>query len=209
MIPKTLHQVWLGNSQPRYMQAFCHNWRRLHPDWEYRLWSARELRTMGLGPLLDRCTTFASQSNVARLHVVNQFGGVYADCDIDWIKSLNPLLETTAFAAEEIPGNYCNAIFGAAPRQPWTEYQIDKLAAYVLKPPPWGPSLMTEACRRFTITTYPTNYFYPYLYDSGPFPTAQFPDSYAVHHWSLSWTETDRSARCEQFFSTTRPSVDS
>jgi hypothetical protein len=59
-------------------------------------------------------------------------------------------------------------------------------------PPPWGPTLMTEAIQEigWNVATIPTNFFYPYLCNSPYIAAKEFPNSYAVHHWSLSWRKT-------------------
>ena len=37
MIPKIIHQIWLGPLPPP--QRWLDSWRDHHPDWDYHLWT--------------------------------------------------------------------------------------------------------------------------------------------------------------------------
>ena len=44
LIPRILHQIWLGGSPiPEEFLEFSAGWRRAHPQWDYRLWTDRRL----------------------------------------------------------------------------------------------------------------------------------------------------------------------
>jgi inositol phosphorylceramide mannosyltransferase catalytic subunit len=194
MIPKILHQVWIGNKKmPKEFVIWRKNWRKLHPDWEYRLWDDEKIKEFeGINQYLERARGLSSKANVVRLFVVYKYGGVYADTDFDWNKSINEFLDNDAFAVKEVPSRYANSLFGATIKHHFLEWQIDKLNDYVDKDPPWGPYLFTHAMNEVgnNVSTLPTNFFYPYLWNEDAKPTEYYKDAYAVHHWGKSWQLT-------------------
>ena len=174
MIPKKLHQVWLGDKDmPEQFIKFKSNWRKLHPDWDYQLWTDKTISDKPkIKNLVDRCKAFSSKSNVVRLYAVYQQGGIYADTDVDWVQNFDRLLNVNAFASRQLNNvlerrSFCNAVFGATSRNDWVKYQIEKLPKLVKRRPPWGPLLMTQAAIKFKETDkfheYPKKLFLPFF----------------------------------------------
>jgi len=216
MIPKKLHQVWLGDKEmPKEFVEYTSNWRKLHPDWEYKLWTEETISDKPqIKNLMDKCEAFSSKSNVVRLYAVYLEGGVYADVDIDWLRNFDELLNVDSFASPETnktnkelgldqsftinySQSFCNAIFGAVAKSEWVNWQIKELPKKVSKKPPWGPALMTNAVEVFKNTNhfheYPSTYFYPYCWNETHRKSEDFKhnneQSYAVHHWEASWDQ--------------------
>ena len=45
-IPKIIHQVWEGRTEPcmpTRLQILARTWREQNPDWEYHLWNGEEM----------------------------------------------------------------------------------------------------------------------------------------------------------------------
>lgn len=189
MIPKILHQVWLGDEKiPEQFQNFTNIWKTLHPDWQYILWTEKELKDTECWKLITKCDKYSSKSNVARLYAILKIGGVYSDFDIEWKKNIDCLLSYRAFASKELPTKYCNAFFGAVKNHSWIKYQYLNLKKYVKLPAPWGPTLMTNACKLFPheVFTIDTKLVYPYLWNQKELKDNDYSESYVVHHWNLS-----------------------
>lgn len=101
-IPKIIHQIWVGpNLPPAYCTEFQAKIKALHPDWEYHLWSETELEELKLDnwDLAERSPNWAERSDIIRCDLLDRFGGVYMDCDIDVLHSLNELHEKYHFYA--------------------------------------------------------------------------------------------------------------
>lgn len=199
MIPKVLHQVWLGGS--RIPDQFLKRWRELHPDWDYRLWNESNLKDTDCWRFIDIAQKNSSKSNIARLYIILTYGGVYADLDVEFIQNVDCLLNHEAFAAKEPheslpvwPNWYGNAFFGAVSNHSWIKYQYDNLDKYVHKSPPWGPALMTEAAKNAEVNkglvTIETKLFYPITCHEKA-GDRNFSDSYVVHHWDMSWKKEE------------------
>src|SRR5271166_1277517 len=144
MIPRIIHQVWVGDSEmPPLAQGWREQMQRLHPDWKHHLWTESTIGQLPGLELLGQCRSQSARANVVRLAAINVHGGIYLDSDCEVIRPLDDLLNHEAFAALEDPHYVCNAVFGAVPNHPWIRWQIDNLPNYVARRPPWGPALMT------------------------------------------------------------------
>lgn len=191
MIPKILHQIWLGNRpMPEEFKLWIQNWRKYHPEWTYMLHTDKDIPEH-LRKYIDTCKHYSSKSNIMRLHVVYKYGGVYCDTDFDWNKNIDCFLDNKFIVAEEIPGRFCNAFFGSIANSNILKEQLDCIEKYCTQKPPWGPGLMTLIIKQLKntekITVLPTEYVYPYLWNSPFRPASDFPDAYLVHHWRKSW----------------------
>jgi mannosyltransferase OCH1-like enzyme len=193
MIPKIFHNIWLGKKQiPEEFITYCNNWKKLHPDWEYKLWTDNDLENIDpyIVDFLDQTLTFSSKSNVLRSYIIYEYGGIYADTDFDWNKSLNTFLTYDAFIPKPTSEFYNSAIFGAVPKHPWLKFMLDILPEYIDKPPPWGPEWFTKSLidyDRKNLIIVPRKYFYPFLWFESKKPANHFPNSYGVHYWYKSW----------------------
>jgi mannosyltransferase OCH1-like enzyme len=194
MIPKIFHNIWLGQEQmPEEFVAYHENWKILHPDWDYKLWTDNNIKNIdsNIFDLINRAQTFSSKSNVLRVYVLHEYGGVYADTDFDWNKSLDPLLDNLAFIPKPTFNVYNSAILASIKKHEWLSIMLDSLEDFVDLPPSWGPEMVTNAVLKTfdskTVTILPRKYFYPYLWTEEPKPASFFPNSYGVHHWYKSW----------------------
>lgn len=183
MIPKILHQIWVGD-KPKDVQY--ENWtnklKTLHPGWTYYFWHNGNIDEFGINELLKDCQNESSKSNIIRIHAVKSYGGIYCDMDIEPLRSFEPLLGNKAFVGWEVPGRVCSALFGAIPSHPWLIRMVEAVPAWIGRESPWGPSLFSENLS--DVTVYPVDYFYPYLWHDEPRPAI---DSYTIHHWHRTW----------------------
>jgi len=93
-IPKILHQIWLGpKTPPAHFVTFREKWKEMHPDWQYRLWTDADLDTLKLElrDLIEASPNYAEKSDILRCELLEQFGGVYLDVDMDPLHALDEL----------------------------------------------------------------------------------------------------------------------
>jgi inositol phosphorylceramide mannosyltransferase catalytic subunit len=194
-IPQVIHRVWLGESEmPAEYEAFGESFERHHPEWEMRLWTDADL------PQLDitdadraRARTASGLSNLVRYEVLHRFGGLYVDTDVECLRDLTPLLRgVDAFAALESPGVVGTAVLGSVPDHP-AFARAARLARRTLGVGPQprdanGPYLFSLILEQHpTLTIFDSSVFYPYSWSEPQRRHEDFPDAYAVHHWSMSW----------------------
>ena len=206
MIPRRLHHIWLGGPLPAKAERTIDSWRRHHPRWESRLWTDDNLPDMPhLEPYFRAATTAAGKADMLRVELIHSLGGVYVDADIECLRPIDPLLAGCAcFAACEYdpttygltgPSGITNAIFGAAPAHPAVRAVIGGVPDTFIADNPLaaGPKLFRAVMhRRPDVRIFEKDIFCPLLphevRPSGP-QQADFPNSYAVHWFNLSWKE--------------------
>ena len=103
MIPKIIHQIWVGNDPiPDRCKFFMSKVKEMHPDWEYKLWTNKEVfeeqykNDKFLQDWKDDIGIHFKPAHVAdrtRLLLLRDFGGVYIDADAEPIKSFNYVLD--------------------------------------------------------------------------------------------------------------------
>lgn len=101
-IPKIIHQIWVGPKvPPAHFIIFQEKWKKLHPDWEYRLWTDSEVEDLNLGlkDLIDQSPNYAEKSDIIRAELLDRFGGVYLDVDMDPFHTIDELNEKYDFWA--------------------------------------------------------------------------------------------------------------
>jgi inositol phosphorylceramide mannosyltransferase catalytic subunit len=95
MIPRIFHRVWVGGSMPADLARLGDSWLKHNPGWEMRLWTDDNLPVMRNQEIYDRASELVEsrllgrfKSNLIRLEVLEQFGGVYVDCDFEALKPI-------------------------------------------------------------------------------------------------------------------------
>lgn len=183
MIPKIIHQVWVGNvlNIPNQHAAWSEAIIAMNPTWEFRFHVVND------DDLKRRFWSPASQSNFIRLQVIQEHGGIYLDMDCEPLKPLDSLVGHSAFGAEQDPGRICNAVFGAEPNHPWINWQLHR-GAGIHDPhdAAWGVYTMSEA-PRIDVAVLPSHLVYPWSYDTPKSQQKPHPESIIAHHWAGSW----------------------
>jgi inositol phosphorylceramide mannosyltransferase catalytic subunit len=197
MIPRILHHVWPGRDSFRYA-SWRESWLRHHPDWTFLFWrledpllsaALRHSRTQELLARTDLSVTV--KSDVLRWHVLCEYGGVYADTDMEALRSLERLLtpEKGLFCAPEPVGGVLSpALMGSHPAHPFAIYTRQRLLDQVTQLGAWecntfpvrsmGPLAVTGFARGWDLTIHPPSFFYP-----APPERAR---AYAQHHFTGS-----------------------
>lgn len=199
MIPKILHAWWGGPEMPPHLVAYLDEWRRLHPGWQFRLWTPETTPHLGeLQDLYDAPERVSPKSNpwqwksdLARYRILHTYGGVYVDADLEPLRPVDDLLTSEAFIAEEGRGFINNAFMGSTPGSSWMADVLAGLRASVLAQPrarsnrQIGAHFLTKVARRHPeLTVLPTELVYPFHWselDQRDRPAAD--DAYTRHHW--------------------------
>lgn len=124
---------------PDEYNRFGQTWRQHQPGWEHRLWAEAELAGLAMRNrgLYDAAETEAPNDairwrvDIARLEILHQYGGIYADCDTECLKPLEPLLKHHMFLPQS-PNDtslVTNAVMGAAAGHPFLDALIRDLPA--------------------------------------------------------------------------------
>lgn len=183
---------------------FGHKWESF--GYDVCLWTEKnlpELRNQALydklpevgvntGGGISELGVWVQRADIAAYELLYEYGGVYANTDIEPLKSFDRILNgVQAFAGWEIQDQFvCNALMGCVPQNRFFDLLIDMLLARWESLPgrpmneQTGPHLLTAAHRANPgLTVFPQHYFYPYSYVEMGREWDEHPDSYASHHW--------------------------
>lgn len=169
-----VHQVWIGDAElPPRLAAYCDTIRRAFPEWEYRLWREEDMEALAVNAVLPDVVrgidgfNIGLRSDVVRLEILRQFGGVYFDTDFESLREdLRPLFEGRSgfLYGDEKSGRPSNAMMAtSAPGNTFVELYLQRIAA-VLKPmeSKWetvgmsGPGQLAE-CLNFWVSDWSSN----------------------------------------------------
>lgn len=188
-IPKILHQCWLGGGIPSKIYDWMQTVWKVNKGFEYRLWTEDRLRDEGfdLQQFDKKWKHAAGTSGGFRLLILEKYGGIYLDCDVECIKPFDELLNYEAFAANQ-DWRLGNAVFGAIPYHAWIRWQIANIEGWPSDDAAWSTHLMNAAPRE-GLTILPNDTFYPWLWDVPLEQRRATDNTLAIHHWAGSWAK--------------------
>ena len=207
LIPKIIHQIWLGGELPNKYIPLQQTWLKQHPGWEYKLWTDKEVEEFGLENkiLYDATKNFGEKSDIVRYEVLNKFGGLYVDCDFECLQPFDILHYYCDFYAGLGYGTnpivLCG-LFGCTPHHP-----ILKACIKTMKREQNAKENFVEILNRTSVfhftkcfmanyteksVAFPVTFFYPlpdFERDTNAKNILKFikPESFAIHYWHLSW----------------------
>lgn len=197
MIPKIIHQIWLGEKQ---RPCEWKTWLQNHKNFDFYLWNDNTILQF---PFVNRdlINSFLEKeiyhgaADVMRYELLNYYGGFVAPADSECLQSIEPLLkESDCFACyenEKVRPGLISPHLGCIPSHPLMTKLIKGLST--LKEPkggwtagdPWqvtGNKLLTKviAGGKFDVKIYPSYYFIPEHYTG---QKSEGKPNYAKHHW--------------------------
>lgn len=211
-IPKIVHHIWLGGPLPEKCKVLRETWMEMHPDWEFILWTEKEIDEFGLKnrKIYDETSNYGSKSDIARYEILYRIGGLYVDTDFECTQKFDVFHHCCDFyaglAAWEVLLAY-NGLIGAAPGHPILKACIDNLHSFKGKKDTpegiqgrTGPFFFTSCffkglkVHAGPSVLFPANYFYPWPHyerdkrDRKSILKWVKPETFAIHHWHCSWS---------------------
>jgi mannosyltransferase OCH1-like enzyme len=188
LVPRILHQIWLGDSPlPDEFAAYRETWRRHHPDWDHRFWTEDNLPSdLRRAEVYERLRIPAERSDILRLEVLWRLGGVYVDTDFECLRPLDPLIEDLDFFTAPLKPNgwVNNAFIGSVPGHPILDRALNELRPrefHGYDKHGTGPRFLDTLLRDYPeARRLPAELFY----QTSP---AQLADAVATHHAAGSW----------------------
>jgi hypothetical protein len=133
-----VHQVWIGDAEmgPR-LQGYCETVRRAFPNHDYKLWDERDMEELASRAVMpevirDRSFPLGLRSDVIRLEILRQHGGVYFDTDFEVLSESAEavfLTESGFCYGDEKSGRPSNAMMAAPAGHPFVELYLRRIAA--------------------------------------------------------------------------------
>lgn len=203
MIPKKIHYCWFGgNPLPKSAIKCINSWKKYCPDYEIIEWNEQNF-DINSNAYTQKCYSdkkYAFLSDYARLLIIKQYGGIYLDTDVELIKSLDPLLENSAFFGFENDELIATGLgFGAEPKNILIDEMLKIYDSFLWHEVQYIPCpiLNTDALLNFGLVqngryqnlthgvVYPIDYFNPYDNPTGKLTITS--NTYSIHWYSKSW----------------------
>ena len=219
IIPKKIHQIWLGGELPERYKRLTDSWLKYNPGWEYKLWTDSDIADFDFPNkhIFNSISNLGMKADLLRIEILNKFGGLYADIDFECLKSFQDMHRLSFYSGIVYGHNVEIAVglIGSIPNHP---ILIDYLSNIDYKNGnesvddifnTTGPYYFTKIfLRNITeetkdIVAFPTIYFYPFHNSYHPekrlfgFEDNDLniinkfltEDSYATHWWHVSWSK--------------------
>jgi mannosyltransferase OCH1-like enzyme len=136
LIPKIIHQTWKNSEIPEEYILFQQKVKKLHPDWEYKLWTdENNLQFVKdyFPQLLKKYVALPKnimRADVIRYLIMQKIGGLYLDLDYEMIKPFD-ILEyglvlpyNRSIESGDTYNAFGNCIFASSPGHKFWEFVI-------------------------------------------------------------------------------------
>ena len=104
MIPRIIHYCWFGgNPLPKSAQRCIASWRKFMPDCEIREWNELnfDVNAHPYTRAAYAAGKYAFVSDFARYKILEEWGGIYFDTDVEAVAPIDDLLKLGAFMGLE------------------------------------------------------------------------------------------------------------
>lgn len=214
MIDKKIHYCWFGGKEkPESVMKCIESWRRNLPDYEIFEWNEENFDVTFCQYISEAYSMkkWAFVSDVARLKIIYDYGGIYFDTDVEVVKNFDDLLQQSFFLGLEEPGKVNTGVgFGACKNNDVIKAMLDiyENLSFVTpnnSKPTTCPVYNTQALAKLGIepkgailhcmggTIYPEEYFSPISMKDGKLRLTN--NTYSIHHFANSWMPWNQKLR--------------
>ena len=213
MLPKKLHYIWIGNSKTELANKCIDSFHKYMSDYEIIEWNESNINSLNLDCIYKQYYDFwydrglfAFCTDIARMFILEQHGGIYVDCDVEFIKHLPDSYIEKPIISRLTPKDTVNTgcIWGCEKHDPFTINLINIIRnkletdghnykrtwvqnTIVLH---MFNSVMTDnntknICQCNGYNVYPAEYFCPINMFTGENNITD--KTISIHHFALSW----------------------
>jgi mannosyltransferase OCH1-like enzyme len=207
-IPKIIHQIWLGGEVPVKYKQYMDSWRQFNPTWGYKLWTDKDVNDIFITKrsIFDACKNQGMRSDILRMDILRQYGGLYVDTDFECLRPFDDLMNLKFFcgiAYGDVFVLYVGLI-ASVPNHPIINACVNNLdtpyrghgGMEIMQST--GPYYFTKCFLENVdtdpsgVVVFPTSFFYPMpnVMRNRCDPYGYIQEySYALHHFHVSWQE--------------------
>lgn len=208
MIPHTIHYCWFGyHSKPRLIRKCIASWKKYLPDWEIIEWNEANYDVTQNKYIMEayRQKKWAFVVDYARFDILNRFGGVFLDTDVELLKPIpEEILAYEAFTGFESektvnPGLVYSSISGQAMLERVMEvYQKREFGQKINGRPENIVDVVTGVLKKQGlqenntfqvvngVAVFPKEYFCCFDHETQSFEVTD--QTISVHHYFASWS---------------------
>lgn len=178
------------------LEKYCIlSWKRWLPDYTLKCWNEDnfDVTSFEFTKKAYRLRKYAFVSDVCRLQVLYNEGGIYLDTDMLLVQKIDSLLSYDFFIGEQKEGSLNAAIIGAEARHPIILKLLNgyRPIAFDYYSPMDIPTYLNERLKRDGIKVFTPEYFYPLPYAKRGSSIKEYvrPETLLVHLWNHSWKQ--------------------
>lgn len=215
-IPKIIHYVWVGgNDKPASVKQYIASWRKHCPDYLIVEWNEKnyDITVNRYAREAYQSKKWAFVTDYMRLDLLDKFGGIYVDSDVEIIKNLDEFLNEQAFTSFETGDSeqtlMTTGMMAATAGNAWirylkTYYGNDR--SFILADGSFDLNANTVTITRMTrdrygikidntlqrtndFVIYPNDYFCPKSWGTGKITLTK--NSHTIHHFAGSWKKVE------------------
>lgn len=215
MIPKKIHYCWFGGKPLSELTLKCiDSWKKYLPDYEIIEWNEGnfDINQNDFSREAYENKKFAFVSDVCRLFVLQEYGGIYLDTDMEIIQPIDSVInDKVVLGFEHI--DYIAAGIIVAPKEDLfiqkilNEYKdvkfpknLDDLKEITI-PKIITNQLVIQGLKlnnnfqtiNAKIDVFPSDFFYPLNFFTGKTNTTQ--NTLAIHHYESSWMSNKQKSK--------------
>lgn len=220
IIPKKIHYCWFGRGTKSEAVLKCiESWKKFCQDYEIIEWNEDnyDVDKINFTKQAYEKKAWAFVSDYARLDIVNQYGGIYMDTDVELIKKLDDFLGYEMYAGFE-SCEYVNygLGFGSIAAHPYLREQMEiyENMNYISEDGSVNrvncPLIQTKVLKRHGLKEmetgkiqilehaciFPTEYFSPKSFQTGEITCTD--NTVSIHHFAMSWISDEQKYYAER-----------
>lgn len=211
-VPRVIHYVWVGGAKkPDSVEKYIKTWKKYCPDYEIIEWNEKNynINENRYAREAYDAKKWAFVTDYIRLDVLDRFGGIYMDSDVEVVKNLDAFLSQKAFSSFEAgdPSQvYLPTGMMASERNgKWVKYLKSYYSSdrsFFLEDGRVDTTTNTSIITRMTIerygvklnnrlqkfddfTIYPSEYFCPKSWSTRKIDLTD--NTHTIHHFAGSW----------------------
>lgn len=208
MITKKIHYCWFGTSEiPNYAKKCIDSWKKHLPDYEIIEWNESNYNVRKIQYTTEAydAKKYAFVSDYARFDILNTYGGIYFDTDVELLKDISSIIQQGNWCALEAAGlinpglgiaaeqgngiikeileSYKNSSFSKENK--YSHFTVVNRFSNIMKN--FGLSNKDENQRIADFNVYASEYFCPKNIETGKINITK--KTVAIHHYEASWIE--------------------
>ncbi|MBE5850690.1 MAG: hypothetical protein E7298_11105 [Lachnospiraceae bacterium] len=219
-IPKVINCCWFGGKEkPEFIKECMRTWKEQCPDYEIREWNENnwDVNKYEYTRQAYEKGRYGFITDIARLDILFENGGIYMDTDVKMLKPLDELLFNKGYIGLERWGNInSGGGMGAIPHHPMIQEMLDYRFKYPFVMNDGSINIETNGLYETVpfirhglridntmqiingMTVYPADVFHPYDYMSREEKIAD--NTISIHYFYGGWMdEEDRKNRANTY----------
>ena len=191
-----------GQRKDKLLEACLLSWKHNNPDFEIIEWNEKNL---DLDKISEECEFFsecrkrklwAFMADYLRIKILYENGGIYIDTDVQSIKNIKDLLDNDLIIGYEMLDNINTALLGATKYNKFMKNVLEFYNNEIMGTKEYTiPTILEIIIDRMkkngeNINIFPKDFFSPYIYTNDFSYNCITKNTYSVHWYAGSWTES-------------------